>query len=102
MKNWNVEICVNDTYKNIGAISADKEDVVLECRRELYDVITYNKMLQEQAKSLLDKIKFDLKNIVRKHIEKGSYSYQEAKFLLSKLESFTVLHFYIVWKILKN
>ena len=44
IKNRNVEICVNDTDKNLGAISADKEDVILECRRQLYDVITYNKI----------------------------------------------------------
>ena len=29
-------------------------------------------------------------------------SYQEAKFLLSKTESFSIPHFYIIWKILKN
>ena len=78
--NRNEVICVNDTDKNLGAISADKEDVILECRRQLYDIITYNKMSWEEVKSLIDKIKFDLKNIVRKHMEKGSGSYQEAKF----------------------
>ena len=35
-------------------------------------------------------------------MEKGSCSYQEAKFLLSKTESFAIPHFYIIWKILKN
>ena len=35
-------------------------------------------------------------------MEKGSCSYQEAKFLLSKTESFSIPHFYIIWKILKN
>ena len=59
-------------------------------------------MLWEEEKSLIDKVKFDLKNIVRKHMEKGSRSYQEAKFLLSKIECFTVPHFNFVWKILKN
>ena len=102
IKNRNKEICVNDTDKNLGAISADKEDVVLECCRQLYDVITYNKMTWEEAKNLIDKIKFNLKNIVRKHMEKGSCSYQEATFLLSKTESFTIPHFYIIWKNLKN
>ena len=59
-------------------------------------------MSWEEAKCLIDKIKFDLKNIVRKHMEKGSCSYQETKFLLSKIETFTVPHFYIIWKILKT
>ena len=102
IKNRNVEICVNDTDKNLGAISADKNDVVLECRRQLYDVITYNKVSWVEAKNLIDKIKFDLKNIVKKRMEKGSCSHQEAKFLLSKIASFSVPHFYIIWKILKN
>ena len=62
-KGRNVEICVNDTDKNLGAISADKNDVVLECRRQLYDVITYNKVSWEEAKNLIDKIKFDLKRL---------------------------------------
>ena len=76
--------------------------MISECRRQLFDVITYNKILLDEAKILVDKIKFDLKNIVRKHMEKGSCSYQEAKFLLSKIESFSIPHFYIIWKILKN
>ena len=84
IKNRNEVICVNDTDKNLGAISADKEDVILECRRQLYDVTTYNKLSWEEAKSLIDKIKFDLKNIIRKHMEKGSCSYQEAKFCCLK------------------
>ena len=73
---------MNDTDKNLGAISADKEDVVLECQRQLYDVRTYNKMSWEEAINLIAKIKFDLKNIIRKHMEKGSCSYQEAKFFV--------------------
>ena len=71
IKNWNVEICVNDTDTNLGAISTDKEDVILERRRQLYGVITYNKISWEEEKNLIDKIKFDLQNIIRKHIEKG-------------------------------
>ena len=102
IKNRNVEICINDTDKNLGAISADKNDVVLECRRQLYDIITYNKVSWEEAKKLIDKIKFDLRNIVKKHVDKGSCSHPEAKFLLSKIESFSVPHFYIIWKNLKN
>ena len=61
------------THKNLGAISTDKEAVITECRRQLYDVITYNKISWEQAKNLIDKIKFDLRNMVRKHMDKGSY-----------------------------
>jgi len=102
IKNRNVKVCVNDTDKNLGAITTDKCDVITECQRQLFDVITYNKISLDEAKKLVDKIKFDLKNIVRKHMEKGSCSYQEAKFLLSKIESFSIPHFYIIWKILKK
>ena len=56
----------------------------------------------KKQKKLTDKIKFDLRNIVKKHMDKGSCSHPEAKFLLSKIESFSVPHFYIRWKILKN
>ena len=35
IKNRNVEICVNDTDKNLEAISADKADLISECRRQL-------------------------------------------------------------------
>ena len=72
IKNRNIEVCINDTDKNLGAITADKSDVISECRRQLYDVITYNKISWDEARNLVDKIKFDLKNIVRKHMEKGS------------------------------
>ena len=78
-----MEICISDTDKNLGAISVDKDDVISECRRQLH-MITYNKISWEEAKTIFHKIKFDLRNILRKHMEKGSCSYQEAKFLLSK------------------
>ena len=38
IKKRNDKICVNDTDKNLEAISADKDDVISECRRQLYDV----------------------------------------------------------------
>ena len=64
-------MCVNGTDKNLGAITTDKCDVITECQRQLFDVITYNKISLDEAKKLVDKIKFDLKNIIRKHMEKG-------------------------------
>ena len=44
IKNRNVKICIDDTDKNLGPISADKSDVIKECHRQLYDIITYNKI----------------------------------------------------------
>ena len=37
IRNRNVTICVNDTVKNLGPISADKNDVIKECQHQLYD-----------------------------------------------------------------
>ena len=101
IKHRNDKICVHDMDKNLGPISTDKSDVIKECQRQLYDIITYNKISWEQAKQLIAKIKLDLKRIVNKHMIKGSCSKFEAKFLLSKIDSFSIPHFYIIWKILK-
>ena len=35
---------INDTDKNLGPANADKSDVINECKRQLYDVDTYNKL----------------------------------------------------------
>ena len=88
VKYQNVEICINNTDKNLGAISADKEDIITECRRQLYDVITYNKMSWEEAKNLIDKIKSDLKNIIRKHMEKVHVNIKKQNFCYLKLTLF--------------
>ena len=71
IKNQNIKICINDTDKNLGPISTDKSDVIKECQRQLYDIITYNKISWEQAKKLIEKIKMDLRRIVNKHMIKG-------------------------------
>ena len=102
IKNRNVKVCVNDMEKNLGPMSADKSDVIKECHRQLYAIITYNKISWEEAKHLIEKIKTDLRIIIKKHSEKGSCSNFEAKFLLSKIDSFPIPHFYIIYKILKN
>ena len=43
-----------------------------------------------------------MRRIVNKHLIKGSCSKFEAKILLSKIDSFSIPHFYIIWNILKN
>ena len=52
MKNKNVEICIDDTDKNLGPISADKVDVIKECHRQLYDIITYNKISRLETQNI--------------------------------------------------
>ena len=51
---------------------------------------------------MVNKIKFDLQNIVRKNIEKGSSLNKEEKKMLSKIDSFSIPHVYIIWEIFKN
>ena len=57
IKNQNVKICINDPDKNLGPISTVKSDVIKECQRQLYDIITYNEILWEQAMQLIEKKK---------------------------------------------
>ena len=68
----------------------------------MYDTITYNKITWLEAQNIISKIKIDLREIVKKHVEKGSCSYFEEKILLSKIDSFSIPHFHIIWKILQN
>ena len=35
IKNRNVKVCIDDTDKNLGPMSADKSDVIKECHRQL-------------------------------------------------------------------
>ena len=102
IKNRNVKVCINDTDKNLGPINADKTDAIKECHRQLYDIFMCNKISWEEAKPFIEKIKINLKNIVRKHLLKGSCSNFEAKLILSKIDYFSLANFYIIWKILKN
>ena len=39
---------INDSDKNLGAVMADKEDVVIECKRRLYHISTYIKLSFEE------------------------------------------------------
>jgi len=81
---------------------SDKEDVVDECKRQLYDIATYFKLLLEQMEMLIAKIQTDLEEVVNKHKIRKNCDNKEATFILSKLRKFTIPHFYIIWKILKK
>jgi len=43
---------------------ADKEDVVIECKRQLYDISTYIKLSPEEMEILIAKIKSELSEVV--------------------------------------
>ena len=43
---------------------ADKEDVVIECKRQLYNISTYIKLSPEEMDILIAKIKSELSEVV--------------------------------------
>ena len=101
-KNKNVNVVINDKDKNIGPACADKESVIKESKRQLYEKRVYNQLTQEEAEQLIRIIKKRLTTSVNKHTLRGSCSKKESAFLLSNLQKFKIPHFYIIWKILKN
>ena len=86
----------------VGAAIAEKEDVIKECVRQLYDNNTYLKLSAAEAEMLIAKIKSELLDVVNKYFAKKECSQKQAVFLTSKSRLFTIPHFYIIWKILKN
>ena len=93
---------INDSDKNLGAVMADKEDVVIECKRQLYDISTYTKLLFEEMEILVAKIKSELLEVVDRNVLNNFCSKKEKEFLLSKFSNFNVPLFYIIWKLLKD
>ena len=43
---------IHDLDKNVGAAMADKEDVIIECKRQLYDINTCIKLPLEEIEIL--------------------------------------------------
>jgi hypothetical protein len=93
---------INDTDKNLGPANADKSDVIKECKRQLFDVLTYLKLSKEEVEIFLAKIIGKLRATVNYHFYLGNCSQKEKDFLLSNISNYTIPHFYIIWKILKN
>ena len=48
-RNKNFDIVINDTAKNVGPACADKQDVIKESKRQLYEKQVYNQLAQEKA-----------------------------------------------------
>ena len=89
-QNRNVNTVINDTDKNVGPASADKEEAN---QRQLTEKRVYTQLFQEEADQLIRIIKKQLSIIVNKYILKGNCSNKEAAFLLSKLNGFKIPHF---------
>ena len=44
---------INDTDKNLGPANADKSDVITECKRQLFDALTYLKFSKSELENFL-------------------------------------------------
>ena len=51
---------------------------------------------------LIARIQMELREVVNKYKKQKICNVKEENFILSKLRNFTIPHFYIIWKILKN
>ena len=86
----------------MGAVDADKKDVVSECIRQLSDVQAYLKLSEVELKTIISEIQNKLKRTVESHIYKGKCLKNEVDFLLSKKYVYDIPHFYIIWNFLKT
>ena len=71
-------------------------------QRQLYDINTYIKLLLEEMEILIAKIKSELSKVVNRNILNNFCMKKEKDFRLRKFVNFTIPHFYITWKLLKN
>ena len=83
---------INDTDKNLGPANADKSDVTNECKRQLYDVMTYSKLSFEEMESFVRECIAALRKTVNYHFYLGSCSQKEKEFILSNVRHTTLLH----------
>ena len=56
---------INDTDKNVGPTCADKDDVINESTRQLYEKRVYNQLTKEEAEQLIQVLKKRLENVVK-------------------------------------
>ena len=56
LKKQNDKCIINDSEKNLGTAAAEKEDVIKECKRQLYDTNTYLRSSMQEADILSAKI----------------------------------------------
>ena len=85
--NKNVVHVVNDNDKNLGAAVADKKDVIVECKRQLYDIKTYLKLSMEEMEILIAKIQMELQEVTNKYKKLKICNSKEESFIVSKLKT---------------
>ena len=76
----NVVHVVNDRNKNLGAAIADKQDVIVECKRQLYDKNTYL-FSMEELEILIAKIQMELREVVNKQKKLENCNVKEENFI---------------------
>ena len=59
------------------------------------DIKTYLKISEEELKQLITEIQNKLKSVVESHMYKGNCTKKEAEFLLSKMYSYNIPHFFL-------
>ena len=96
----NKDIVIKLSDKNLGLTIMDLQWYLYECFRELQDEKVYQEFSELEISALLNKIKFTLREIIKQHDE--ALSFQEKRFLLQNVESFTIPLFYIIPKLKKN
>ena len=68
---------INDTDKNLGPANADKSDLIKECKRQLFDVLTYLKLSEAEMKTFLTKSIEKFRMVVEHHFYLGNCSQKE-------------------------
>ena len=76
----NDKFIINDSDKNLGAAATEKSDVIIECKRQLYDIMTYLKLSMEEVEILIAKIQSELLEVVNKFVARKECSKKEASF----------------------
>ena len=71
---------INDSDKNLGAVITDKEEVILECKIQLYGIETEIKLSLEEMEMLIAKIKSELSEVVNRYSLNNFCSKKEKNF----------------------
>ena len=58
---------INDSDKNLGAIIADRNDIVTECKKQPYDINTYIKLSLEELERRIAEMKSELLEVVNQN-----------------------------------
>ena len=69
-----------DSDKKLGAVMANKTDVISECKRHAYDVKTYIRLLLEEMEILIANIKSELSEVVGRYKSNDLCSTNEKDF----------------------